>query len=592
MEKKRSLSLMQKMMLWFILIILLPSCVLSVVLYRALTDRAYDILVEDHYAVLSIARESVSRSAASVENMVEMLSLNAELNQLVADSKQSPYQRVLKILYDVGETVAQAQLMLSSLDARVTLYSADTRIPETYWIFLRLERLETASPYQRFLQQGANRGWGGIGPVYPRETTLRTAGNQQMLCYYQKLLTGLGTCAGVIQCGVAPQKIFSPLQLEGNADAYYVLQDGAVIYQSDAAIVLPEEYRPEENRQIIRQQLYLTRPMEDMGMSLVMRLDYGELHSQALASGLVPFLTALGSGALLLVATCTFLRSIQKRLDQAVDFARRAKEGSMEIAFPNPGGDEVGQLIDAFNVLLQRLQENSRRMIAQERREKYAMRLALQYQMNPHFLFNSLNWIQLSTELGVEREQLSEAILLLGKLLRNNLQGNAMTTLEEEARCAQDYVRLMNMRKQDLVRLELQLDSLPPTLPVMRFVFQPLCENAIQHGMEMGRHLHIAIRGWQEGERVWLAVENNGAMIPPDKLALLQAQAVHAPEGQGIGLGNLSARLRLLYGQDAGMTVTSTPEITRIALQFLPRAPEETQAGGDAAGKDENVCGC
>ena len=136
-----------------------------------------------------------------------MLSLNAELNQLAADSKQSPYQRVLKILYDVGETVAQAQLMLSSLDARVTLYSADTRIPETYWNFLRLERLETASPYQRFLQQGANRGWGGIGPVYPPETTLRTAGNQQMLCYYQKLLTGLSTCAGVIQCGVAPQKM-------------------------------------------------------------------------------------------------------------------------------------------------------------------------------------------------------------------------------------------------------------------------------------------------------------------------------------------------------------------------------------------------
>ena len=53
MEKKRSLSLMQKMTLWFILIILLPSCVLSVVLCRALTDRAYDILVEDHYAVLA-----------------------------------------------------------------------------------------------------------------------------------------------------------------------------------------------------------------------------------------------------------------------------------------------------------------------------------------------------------------------------------------------------------------------------------------------------------------------------------------------------------------------------------------------------------
>ena len=592
MEKKRSLSLMQKMTLWFILIILLPSCVLSVVLCRALTDRAYDILVEDHYAVLGIARESISRSAASVESMVEMLSLNAELNKLLTDSKQTPYQRVVKILFDVGDTVAQAQLMLSGLDARVTLFSEDERIPETYWNFLRLKRLDSLPQYERFLLAGETRGWGGIGPVYPTETVLRPAGNPQMLCYYQKLLAGFGECVGVIQCGVSPQKIFSSLQIEGNADVhYYVFQGGEVIYQFDAEQALPEEYRPEESRQIIRRQLYLSRPLESMGLSLVMRLDYGQLHSQALASGLVPFLTAIGSGVLLLVATCTFLWSIQKRLDQAVDFARRAKEGSMEIAFPNPGGDEVGQLIDAFNALLSRLQENSRRMIEHERNEKYAMRLALQYQMNPHFLFNSLNWIQMSTELGVEREQISEAILLLGKLLRNNLQGSAMTTLDEEARCAQDYVRLMNMRKQDLVGLDLQLNELPENLPVMRFLFQPLCENAIQHGMETGRPLHIRIRGWQAGAQVHLVVENDGAMIPPDKLAMLRLQMPPEMDEHGIGLRNLSARLRLLYGADAAMEITSTPEITSIETTFLPRTPEEIQAG-TANGKDETVCGC
>lgn len=592
MEKKRSLSLMQKMTLWFILIILLPSCALSVVLCRALTDRAYDILVEDHYAVLGIARESISRSAASVESMVEMLSLNAELNKLLTDSKQTPYQRVVKILFDVGDTVAQAQLMLSGLDARVTLFSEDERIPETYWNFLRLKRLDSLPQYERFLLAGETRGWGGIGPVYPTETVLRPAGNPQMLCYYQKLLAGFGECVGVIQCGVSPQKIFSSLQIEGNADVhYYVFQGGEVIYQSDAEQALPEEYRPEEGRQIIRRQLYLSRPLESMGLSLVMRLDYGQLHSQALASGLVPFLTAIGSGVLLLVATCTFLWSIQKRLDQAVDFARRAKEGSMEIAFPNPGGDEVGQLIDAFNALLSRLQENSRRMIEHERNEKYAMRLALQYQMNPHFLFNSLNWIQMSTELGVEREQISEAILLLGKLLRNNLQGSAMTTLDEEARCAQDYVRLMNMRKQDLVGLDLQLNELPENLPVMRFLFQPLCENAIQHGMETGRPLHIRIRGWQAGAQVHLVVENDGAMIPLDKLAMLRLQTPPEMDEHGIGLRNLSARLRLLYGADAAMEITSTPEITSIETTFLPRTPEEIQAG-TANGKDETVCGC
>ena len=88
-EKGKSLSLMQKMMIWFILIILLPSCVLSLVLYRTLTDRAYDLLVEDNCAVLNIARESIGRSAASVENMVEMVSLDTDLNKLLSDRRQT-----------------------------------------------------------------------------------------------------------------------------------------------------------------------------------------------------------------------------------------------------------------------------------------------------------------------------------------------------------------------------------------------------------------------------------------------------------------------------------------------------------------------
>lgn len=93
-----------------------------------------------------------------------MLSLNAELNKLLTDSKQTPYQRVVKILFDVGDTVAQAQLMLSGLDARVTLFSEDERIPETYWNFLRLKRLDSLPQYERFLLAGETRGWGGIGP--------------------------------------------------------------------------------------------------------------------------------------------------------------------------------------------------------------------------------------------------------------------------------------------------------------------------------------------------------------------------------------------------------------------------------------------
>lgn len=196
----------------------------------------------------------------------------------------------------------------------------------------------------------------------------------------------------------------------------------------------------------------------------------------------------------------------------------------MEIAFPNPGGDEVGQLIDAFNALLSRLQENSRRMIEHERNEKYAMRLALQYQMNPHFLFNSLNWIQMSTELGVEREQISEAILLLGKLLRNNLQGSAMTTLDEEARCAQDYVRLMNMRKQDFGRTGLAAERAAGEPPVMRFLSSRCAKTPFSTAWRRVVRCTSAFGAGRQARRCIWSLKTTGAMIPPDKLAMLRLQ--------------------------------------------------------------------
>ena len=202
--------------------------------------------------------------------------------------------------------------------------------------------------------------------------------------------------------------------------------------------------------------------------------------------------------------------------------------------------------------------------------------------INPHFLFNSLNWIQMSAELGVSRDQLSEAVLLLGKLLRNNLQGNDMTTLEDEMQCVRDYVRLMNMRKQDPIALQFRIAALPDDLPVMRFLFQPLCENAIQHGMEMGKPLRITIDGEQMGEMIWLAVENDGAMIPPEKLEALRVQTRHTPDGHGIGLANLSARLRLLYGASAQIDIESNRRYTRITLRFPPHTLEETDAQREA----------
>lgn len=157
----------------------------------------------------------------------------------------------------------------------------------------------------------------------------------------------------------------------------------------------------------------------------MMGIDSGKIMRQALQSGIPQLLAGLASSLFILLATWTFLRSIQKRLDQAVAFTKQVREGNLDIAFPDPGENEIGQLIVSFNSLMGQLQAEARERIKHEKAEKRALRLALQYQVNPHFLFNTLNWIQMTAELGVERELLSQAITLLGKLLRYNLNEQA-----------------------------------------------------------------------------------------------------------------------------------------------------------------------
>ena len=165
--------------------------------------------------------------------------------------------------------------------------------------------------------------------------------------------------------------------------------------------------------------------------------------------------------------------------------------------------------------MIQQIRSHANSLIEHEKKEKSAQRLAFQYQMNPHFLFNTLNWMQMCIELGTELEKISEGIVILGRLLRYNLNGEAFAPVCQEIESTQDYIRLMNMRKKDAISLDIELSDVDPGQRLMRFMLQPLCENAIQHGLSPNRHLHIKVHISKAGNEFMVAVKNDGIMIEP-----------------------------------------------------------------------------
>ena len=198
--------------------------------------------------------------------------------------------------------------------------------------------------------------------------------------------------------------------------------------------------------------------------------------------------------------------------------------------------------------------------------------------MNPHFLFNTLNWIQMSIETGVEQEKLSDGIVLLGKLLRYNLNSDAYSILRDEIESKENYIRLMNMCKRNTIRFEQDLRDMDAEERIIRFLFQPLCENAIQHGMTPQRPLTIRLRGWRERGALCFSIENDGRPIDPSLIPQLLDSHGTIQSGRGVGLSNIAARIDLLYAKGSGITISAKDGWTCVQLRLCSNGGDEGAA--------------
>ena len=417
--------------------------------------------------------------------------------------------------------------------------------------------------------------------LYPSSIVLNPDDNRLAFSYYCQVITGVGRVQGVIKCGVAPSGLFATVSAEELEGEVFVLEGTRPVYGNIRDEGVLSQLDPQRRSQIVRGRLFLRHDLEALNVSLMMSMDYSSLISKALVNGLPFLLAGIGSCALLYIMVRSFANAVQHRLNEVVEVAEQAKMGHLHVFLPNAKDDELGQLVDSFNALLSQLEQKAQAQIEHEKSEKRALQLALQYQMNPHFLFNTLNWLQMSMEMEEDREKLSNAIVQLGRLLRYNLNSDLLAPLQEEIENTRVYVHLMNLRKHDLIDLSVQMQAFDSRLRVIRFLLQPLCENAIQHGLIPGTPLHITIRGSLQEDLLCLHVINDGTKIEPERLSALQASMAEGRSGNGIGLANIATRLRLYYGDHASIQIASEDRETRVTLTIQMKQEEMADAAAD-----------
>ena len=270
----------------------------------------------------------------------------------------------------------------------------------------------------------------------------------------------------------------------------------------------------------------------------------------------IVIIVAIGCIALSSIVSTILSRKFVGTLEKMTDNMKAVEAGDYEVKIHSDSVDEVGTLIRGFGNMVDRINTLINEVYKGKLSQKEAEMKALQAQINPHFLYNSLSLINWKA-IEAKQPDISRITLLLSKFYRTSLnKGKNITSIRDEISNIQSYIDIQLMMHDngfDVV-YELSPDIMEYSIP--NLLLQPLIENAIDHGIDMNtdRRGVITVTGkMYEESKIMITVSDNGIGMPKET-----AEQILTGNSKGYGVKNVNERIKHFYGEEYGITVEST----------------------------------
>lgn len=269
------------------------------------------------------------------------------------------------------------------------------------------------------------------------------------------------------------------------------------------------------------------------------------------------------------ILSYTFTRPIGK-LKNAM---KQVEAGDFEVQVESGTGDELGQLIHSFNYMVSRLRQLIMEVYQQKLAQKNAELTALQAQINPHFLYNtldSINWMLIEKD----EWEISDVVVSLGDILKYSLHGEDMLVLfEEELKYIESYLCIQKNRLEDRLTVQMEIDEQTKLCLVPKLILQPIVENAIIHGIEQKKEAGVVkiCTAVRDGVLVIQVIDDGIGMHPERLMKFRESILTENTDGKHIGIRNVHRRIQLHFGEDYGLKIDSEWEKGTTVTILLPK---------------------
>lgn len=567
-QKYKDLKYRYKTTLLMVLAGMLPVVIIVIYMQSGMLKLLKEQETDSMQNSVNQAVDAMENQIQIYENLINYLSYSQDLRNVLSSTGESDYEKYLHYKDVVDPLLEMPQVYHKEIKG-ITIYSGNINVAHGTSLVPMEElkneewakQLEDSSILEWFVQRGTKKKIVAARKFYDNDDITAVLAMQMD---YSDIL-----------------EPFSSL-LKNNVGGIIVDEDGKVIYSSYS---MDDEYRPKSPESLSYLQknyVCMDREMKDIGWHFYLYRPEKVITRSAymLAFRNIPII--LLCIVLLVVLGYAFSKRLVSCLERLTENMNQVHLGFRKVTVDSDSKDEVGTLIRSFKRMMEELNKLISEVYEAKIKLQHTEMKALQAQINPHFLYNSLSIINWKA-IEAGEDEISKVTLDLSTYYRTSLnRGETMTTVENEIRNIRAYLNIQLIMHDNSFQVEEDIDESCYQISTPKLILQPLVENAIDHGLDPleKEEKILTVRVKKEDDMVVFQVQDNGNGMPQEK-----AEQILGIQSPGYGVHNVYDRIKLLYKEKGSMRITSKEGVGTMVEIRIPEKPEKESRLQDQDGK-------